>query len=73
MLAAARSHAKELHLSLSEPTIEALYSQGRLCGHVIADTSFAFVVLLQIQLYCSKDNHSDMKIRDFSYWRRVLW
>jgi hypothetical protein len=31
------------------------------------------VVLLQIQLYCSKDNHSDMKIRDFSYWRRVLW
>jgi hypothetical protein len=52
MLAAARNHTKELHLSFSEPTIEALYSQCRIYGHVTADASLAFVLLLQIQIYC---------------------
>jgi hypothetical protein len=61
-----RGCSKELHLSLSEPAIEALYSQGRKCGHVAADTSLAFMLLLETQIYCSKDNHWD-EISDFRY------
>jgi hypothetical protein len=50
MLAAARSHTKELHLSLSEPTVESLYSQDRMCVHVTSDTSLAFMLLMKIQI-----------------------
>jgi hypothetical protein len=40
---------------------------------VTADASLAFVLLLQIQIYCWKDSHSDIKILTSGMWRRVLW